>query len=437
MALLIHYLVDRHEIRVGDVTFTGDVALDGRVTIDGHVVRPLTLAEREHVLARTSGPDRVDQIVRLVGDTAAPSEADPGSDVRAAMDAVALDLAGASVGGPLARTLLLVARAMGGPSTAVMAMSARDADDLASTLGATWANPGPTAATVTEDGWTTITYPAVPHADIDTPAVTSNPASVRQRLAARLIARAEQPLDPDEASALLGADVRRPTGRFADERGAPWPESGPTPAGHNDDRWRRTDSPPNETTSEKVVGADRWRDTTAGPYSTVSTARHRSPGANAEPGTTTARSTETGLGHFSAAGRAAADGAMVDPTAAAVAAPGPDLFPRSPVPGVEERTAGSAPVSKVGPAARVEAGQPSGAHIGSTRHPRPRALRSPRAAPASALRTHAEQCGDTTTAAPAATTATRISDVGTAAGADLAAVAHALHQAADRRGLPR
>ncbi|CAN5511386.1 hypothetical protein BH24ACT5_BH24ACT5_28930 [soil metagenome] len=432
MASLIHYLADRREIHLGDVTFTGDVALDGRVTMAGHIVRPLTLAERDQLVGRTIGPDRAGRIARLVGDAAAPGGEHLPDDARAAVDAVALDLAGASLAGPLSRTLLLVARAMGGPSEAVMTMSARDADELAATLGRALTDATRSGAASTDNGWTTIAYPAGPAPGGEpagsTNSTTSTVEAVRDRLAAQLVARAEQPLDPDEVAVLLGTDLPDVANESSPEPATPWTGAGTTTGDDHGDRWQTDGADP----IEPVATADRWRDAIAalGSSTGLDTAR---PSVGTHDKSAVAAVRAAGGGDASAtvpadAVTALASSHVLDPSTRSA----------EPVGGSPAHEPAPAPSVRSGP--RRGPGALGHGHIGSTRHPRPHPPLAPAAIPPSALRTHRDPVAGPTH------TPTRPSDpsvtpggraIGSAPGSDLTAAAVALHEAADRRGLPR
>lgn len=428
MTPLVQFLASRHEITVGDLTFTGDVALDGRVTIAGRTVRPLTLGEREQLMARATGPDRPQEVAHLVGDAATDGIPDPAAEVRAAVEAVALELAGASMAGPLTRTLLLVARAMGGPSAAVMAMNARDADQLAATLVVALANRTRRQENPTDDGWTTLAYHPT-RAHTDSPGDRATAAGTRDRLAARLVARADELLDPDDVAALLGTEATTHDGsavepdalasgtQLSASGGDRWQPRSSSPAAPGaDDRWHHEPSTP------PAVGPDDSRPAMAS--ATVPTAGVSGSSTAVvfdEPldaGTPTAQT---------ASAPSTDNGVPATPTGGAPrwsAARRPEPRP-TPVPG-------AAPLR---PAQDVRAG-----HVGTTRHPRPHASPPTAATPATALRERVEHPGSSDTArlsAPELRRASGARGTGSDAGFDMTVVALALHEAADRRGLPR
>lgn len=438
MTPLVHFLADRHEIMVGDVTFTGDVALDGRVTIAGRTVRPLTLGERDHLVARASGPDRTQEVARFVGDAATDGNPDPAGEVRAAVEAVALELAGASMAGPLTRTLLLVARAMGGPSEAVMAMNARDADQLAATLGAALANRTRRQENPTDDGWTTLAYHPT-RAHTDSPGDRATAAGTRDRLAARLVARADELLDPDDVAALLGTEATTRDDGSAVEPDAPasgtqlsasdgdrWQPRSSTPAAPGaDDRWHHEPSTPPAVgldDSRPAVGPDESRPAMAS--ATVPTAGVSGSSTAVASGEPLDDSTPTAQ---TASASSTDNGVPATPSGGAPrwsAARRPEPRP-TPIPG-------AAPLR---PAHDVRAG-----HVGTTRHPRPYASPPTAATPGTALRQRVEHPGSSDTtrlSAPELRRASGARGAGSDAGFDMTVVALALHEAADRRGLPR
>jgi hypothetical protein len=194
---LVEVLADA--VQVGTTRYPGGPTPEGGLTAAGHAVRPVTLAERERVLAFVGGiggerpAARARRLAQLLGEHACPSAAGLDPTLRAALDALALHLAGAALDGPLVRTTVLLRRFVGqGAET----MGALAADRLAEQLGARLA--------ADDGGWTTISF--APSAG--PPAETS--AAVRDQLAARLLARAALPLEDGVVAALLGDPV--PTG---------------------------------------------------------------------------------------------------------------------------------------------------------------------------------------------------------------------------------
>lgn len=431
MTPLVHFLAGRHEIAVGDVAFTGDVALDGRVTIAGTTVRPLTLGEREQLMARATGRDRPQEIARHVGDAATDGNVDPAGEVRAAVEAVALELAGASMAGPLARTLLLVARAMGGPSAAVMAMNARDADQLAATLGVALANRTRRQENPTDDGWTTIAYDPT-RAHTDAPggqAITA--AGARDRLAARLVARADELLDPDELAALLGTEATTRDDGSAVEPVAP--PNGTRLFASGRDRWQ-----PRSSSPATPGGDDRWHHEPLAP-----------PTVRPYDSRPTMASATIPTARVSGSSTAVASGETLDAsTPTAQTASTDNALPATPTGGATRRSAVRRPEPRPTPipeAAPLRPAQDVRAdHVGTTRHPRPYAsppiAAAPTPASASALRTRVERPGSNDTTRLSAREPRRASGTrgtGSDAGFDITVVAVALHEAADRRGLPR
>lgn len=190
-------LVAGGEVRVGDARFPGEVLPDGRVVVLGVVLRRLGLAERDRLVRLVAGlvpgPDDARTLAGLVlAAASAPGRPLPaGGPSRAAVEAVALHLAGAALDGSLARTRLLAARSAG---AAADDLPAADADALAAGLA---------DAVVDDDGWTRLVLDGAVERG-------GTPGDVRDRLAGALLARAAEPLEPALARALLlapGADV--------------------------------------------------------------------------------------------------------------------------------------------------------------------------------------------------------------------------------------
>ncbi|MET0662499.1 MAG: hypothetical protein ABWZ42_05140 [Ilumatobacteraceae bacterium] len=243
-------LLSSGEIMVGDTTFAGGPIAEGGLSVAGHDVWPITLRERNQLLALATDDERGRQVARLIGEAAthrASVDASSGedADVRNAIEAVALHLAGASATGALARTTLLVARSMGDSAAAVTAW---EADRLADALADMLTGPATGAAIgivpSADDGWTTIRY-ASPSSALPDDAASDGAhgvAAVRDRLAALLIARDEQPLDAELVDALMrttepGQQVTASTDEL---RHLPTPAPADTfPTSPNDaaDRW--------------------------------------------------------------------------------------------------------------------------------------------------------------------------------------------------------
>ncbi|CAM5780216.1 hypothetical protein [Cellulomonas persica] len=213
-------LVADGEVRVGDVTYPGGLLPDGRATLLGVTVRRLRLAERDRLVSLVAGlvtgADEARTLAGLVlAAAAAPGDALPThDDDLAAVQAVALHLAGAALDGPLARTRLLAGRSAG---AAADDLPAADADLLAAELA---------RAVVVDDGWTRLVLDGSDSGD-------GPPRAVRDRLAAALLARASQPLDPSLARALLGGSEGVEDGappQWAVRASDPWWSDGGSPA---------------------------------------------------------------------------------------------------------------------------------------------------------------------------------------------------------------
>ncbi|GAA2152606.1 hypothetical protein FHX52_0792 [Humibacillus xanthopallidus] len=209
----IQIISDREEIVVGDTAFSGGAATGGGLSLEGRVVRPLTLAERDAlvVLATTTtghspAPKPPSQLARLVARAAAPGfTPDASESMRAAIEAVALHLAGASMSGALTRTSLVVRRCVG---AAADDMPALEADLLADALAPGLTDAGSAAqANRGDTGWTTITY-AMPETDASQQTDESVFAT-RDRLAAALVRRGLEPLDKALIAGLLREDSIR------------------------------------------------------------------------------------------------------------------------------------------------------------------------------------------------------------------------------------
>lgn len=222
MTAAIRLLSDRGELMVGDTAFPGGAAPDGGLTVAGHSVVPITLAQREMLVALAVGDPHAIRLASLVANAAAGPMEDVGDAavLRAAVEAVALFLAGAEVPGPLARTSLLVGRVMG-PAAARVAAS--EADRIAGALAAELVTPP--AGGASDDGWTSISYE---------PAATAGPSGgaaesverVRDRLAAQLIARDAVPLGPELLAALLRPGAAEQQGAAEKQEAAPAPGVG-------------------------------------------------------------------------------------------------------------------------------------------------------------------------------------------------------------------
>ncbi len=176
------------QVRVGDATFPGGLLPDGRVAVLGTRLRRLRLRERDDLVAlaaELTGADAVRTLARLVLAAACGTGSTGDDETRAALEAVALHLAGAEHEGALVRTRLLAARAAG---AAGGDLAAADADDLAGRLA---------HAVTDDDGWTRIALHHEAHV------APRTPDDVRDHLAAGLLARAGEALDPGLARVLV------------------------------------------------------------------------------------------------------------------------------------------------------------------------------------------------------------------------------------------
>lgn len=196
----------------------------GRLTVYGEVLRPLTLAECEliAVYARSGGPDESAALARgMACDGDAPGDAEPDAH-RAAVEAVALFLAGATGTGPLPGLGASVARRLGVPLPDALALTVLAAD---AAVAAGEAVPQPA-----DDGWTTYaivpgapdaTAPRTPDAtpapeDAEPTAAGDEARRVRDLLAARFVRRlAGYSVETHAAEA-----SRRPDGPVTPEAGA-------------------------------------------------------------------------------------------------------------------------------------------------------------------------------------------------------------------------
>lgn len=200
----VRLLAGDGQVRVGAATFPGGPLPDGRVGLLGVALRRLGLTERDQLVALAEDDART--LARLVGGAACDTALPDDDRAAAAIEAVALDLAGATHDGPLARTRVLAARA------GATSLAASDADDLADELA---------RAVEQDDGWTRLVLAGGPDDE------AGEPAEVRDRLARALLDRARQPLDAALVQSLLRerADpddvVHRPTRRLDDDAHAP------------------------------------------------------------------------------------------------------------------------------------------------------------------------------------------------------------------------
>ncbi|WP_456788815.1 hypothetical protein [Cellulomonas sp. P5_C5] len=179
----VRLLAGDGRVRVGAATFPGGPLPDGRVALLGVTLRRLGLGERDRLVALAEDDARA--IARLVGGAASDVALPADERAAAAVEAVALDLAGASHEGPLARTRVLAARVLGPGADG---LAAADADDLAAELA---------RAVEQDDGWTRLPLSGLPDDE------SAEPAQVRDRLAQTLLDRAREPLDVTLLRALL------------------------------------------------------------------------------------------------------------------------------------------------------------------------------------------------------------------------------------------
>lgn len=249
----IHFDPGGGELRVGGTLFRCAAAPSGGLVVEGRSVTPISLGDRDRLVALCGGGDdnRASSLARLVGDAATlasePSRDDADSEVRAALEAVALHLAGAELAGALAATTLLLARSVGGFGESVATLPALEADRLAAALAASLRPPGRGVASdddgADEAGWTTITFEAPEPTSGPAPASPSaypatGPAAVRDRLAASLLAR-DRPIDAELAALLIDAVPATNRPHTTD----PGVGAGPPVTVTETDRWRQAGAP--------------------------------------------------------------------------------------------------------------------------------------------------------------------------------------------------
>ncbi|GEA80888.1 hypothetical protein [Cellulomonas uda] len=221
------------QVRVGDATFPGGLLPDGRVAVLGARLRRLRLRERDDLVAlaaELTGPDAVRTLARLVLAAACGTGSTGDDETRAALEAVALHLAGAEHEGALVRTRLLATRAAG---AAGGDLAAADADDLAGRLA---------HAVTDDDGWTRIALDPEAHV------APRTPDDVRDHLAAGLLARAGEALDPGLARVLVLAAPDGPA-----DAGTWVPDAAPAAGGLTPPA--DPDDPPGPTGSPAAVRA--------------------------------------------------------------------------------------------------------------------------------------------------------------------------------------
>lgn len=229
----IQILSETGEILIGARRLRCEIGTDASISLLGRRVTPLTLAERQHLMSvfRSTGDRGHRSLARLFalasvtpplssGPLSSGSKVfDAGSseallseaDATAALEAIALHLAGASQAGSLDRTALLVSRALG--DTGFASVTALEADQLADSLARSILGlaQGQFSSSFDGDseGWTSIqfTEPSGPRpgsTNAGSPeAGLSEIAAIRDDLASMLLQRATAELEAEVGAALV------------------------------------------------------------------------------------------------------------------------------------------------------------------------------------------------------------------------------------------
>ncbi|GEK21057.1 hypothetical protein [Cellulomonas xylanilytica] len=429
----VRLLAGDGHVRVGAATFPGGPLPDGRVGLLGVALRRLALAERDQLVALAEDDPRA--LGRLVGGAASDTELPDDDQAVAAIEAVALDLAGASHDGPLARTRVLTARAVGPGADG---LAATDADDLAAELA---------RAVEQDDGWTRI-----PLGDLWDDE-SGEPSEVRDRLARALLDRARQPLDvtlvrrllvegvgPEPQSPVaVGLPLPRPAATAPTTR--PWT----APSVEHGQSGGPTTTPPASWVRAGGTATATASDRAAPDPEALTTGSPGTPGVSGASGASGATGAAGPLGpagiggdwpHPSAAQRLGTGVQQVSaPTPGALAGPWAAATPSAPTVGspwvASDRwgapvAVGARPSAPTGPDARSP---------WSTAPPLA-ATTAPAWSPSSSLDALAATTGPASGAQPAAV-AGRVAPAAVAARGSVDDVALALHRAADLRGVRR